>query len=174
MPWARGSWVSAPSTQTGEFRSGIEHYFSKFDSCVVILLQTIAERPRPGGHPDGAARLHYLLFYLAPAMNPRYLSTVDTDLKSTSISVRVGLAVETVGQAGRPKTITGFQVSRVPIECFNKILLYLSLSPLRRTRRQCCWATKTAQSWRAASTRLSRQCWRASSSSRRRRSPSRW
>jgi hypothetical protein len=30
---------------------------------------------------------------------------------------RVGQAVETVGQAGRPKTITGFQVSAFTVSC---------------------------------------------------------
>ena len=56
------------------------------------------------------SKYHFLLYYLATAMNPRFLSTVDTDLNPVSISVRVGQAVETVGQAGRPKTISGFQV----------------------------------------------------------------
>jgi 26S proteasome regulatory subunit N1 len=57
-------------------------------------------------------KFHYLLFYLGIAMNPRYMCTVDDsdELKIVNISVRVGQAVETVGQAGRPKTITGFQV----------------------------------------------------------------
>jgi len=56
-------------------------------------------------------KMHYLLYYLAPAMNPRYLSLIDAVTgASVSASVRVGMAVETVGQAGRPKTITGFQV----------------------------------------------------------------
>jgi 26S proteasome regulatory subunit N1 len=60
-------------------------------------------------------KYHFILFYLSAATNPRYLSTVDTDLQPVSISVRVGLAVETVGQAGRPKTITGFQTHRSPV-----------------------------------------------------------
>jgi 26S proteasome regulatory subunit N1 len=55
-------------------------------------------------------RLHYLLFFLTPAINPRFLATVDTDLQPVTVNARVGQAVETVGQAGRPKTITGFQV----------------------------------------------------------------
>lgn len=58
-------------------------------------------------------KYHYLIYYLTTAMNPRYLSTVDTDLNVLPISVRVGQAVETVGQAGRPKTISGFQVRRI-------------------------------------------------------------
>ena len=60
-------------------------------------------------------KFHYILFFLAPSMNPRYLSTVDADLNPVNISVRVGLAVETVGQAGRPKTITGFQTHTTPV-----------------------------------------------------------
>ena len=60
-------------------------------------------------------KYHFILYYLAAAMNPRYLSTVDTDLQPSSISVRVGQAVETVGQAGRPKTITGFQTHTSPV-----------------------------------------------------------
>ena len=55
-------------------------------------------------------RFHYLLFFLSASMNQRYLNTVDVDLNPLSVTVRVGQAVETVGQAGRPKTITGFQV----------------------------------------------------------------
>lgn len=56
-------------------------------------------------------KYHYLIMYLTPAMSPRYLHLVDNDLQPVRANVRVGLAVETVGQAGRPKTITGFQVS---------------------------------------------------------------
>lgn len=55
-------------------------------------------------------KYHYLLYFLTPAMNPRFVSTVDLQLNPVTATVRVGLAVETVGQAGRPKTITGFQV----------------------------------------------------------------
>jgi 26S proteasome regulatory subunit N1 len=56
-------------------------------------------------------KYHYLLYYLSVAMNPRYLYLVDNELNPVRGTVRVGLAVETVGQPGRPKTITGFQVS---------------------------------------------------------------
>lgn len=60
-------------------------------------------------------KYHYLLFYLTAAMNPRYLSTVDAQLKPVDASVRVGQAVETVGQAGRGKSITGFQTHVSPV-----------------------------------------------------------
>ena len=43
------------------------------------------------------------------------MATVDRDLKPVNISTRVGTAVETVGQAGRPKTITGFQTHTSPV-----------------------------------------------------------
>lgn len=58
---------------------------------------------------------HYLLYYLTCAMNPRMLITVNEDLSWREITVRVGQAVETVGQAGKPKTITGFQTHTTPV-----------------------------------------------------------
>lgn len=48
-------------------------------------------------------------------MYPRLLMTFDEDLRPLSVSVRVGQAVDTVGQAGRPKTITGFQTHNTPV-----------------------------------------------------------
>ncbi|CAM9644994.1 unnamed protein product [Scytosiphon promiscuus] len=58
---------------------------------------------------------HYVLFYITAAMNPRMLMTVDSDLNPLPVNVRVGQAVETVGQAGKPKTITGFQTHTTPV-----------------------------------------------------------
>jgi len=58
---------------------------------------------------------HYLLYYLVSAMNPRFLMTVNEDLEWKPITVRVGQAVETVGQAGKPKRITGFQTHSTPV-----------------------------------------------------------
>ena len=60
-------------------------------------------------------KFHYILYYLSMSVNPRVMTTVDTDLKMVNISTRVGTAVETVGQAGRPKTITGFQTHTSPV-----------------------------------------------------------
>ena len=61
---------------------------------------------------------HYLLYYLTCAMNPRMLVTVNEDLSWRPVTARVGQAVETVGQAGKPKSITGFQTHTTPIETF--------------------------------------------------------
>ncbi|ORZ37891.1 armadillo-type protein [Catenaria anguillulae PL171] len=58
---------------------------------------------------------HWMLYHLASAMYPRMLLVLDEELKPKSVSVRVGQAVDVVGQAGRPKTITGFQTHNTPV-----------------------------------------------------------
>jgi 26S proteasome regulatory subunit N1 len=58
---------------------------------------------------------HWLLYYLTPAVRPRSLITLTEDLEFLPVTVRVGQAVDTVGVAGRPKTITGFQTHQTPV-----------------------------------------------------------
>lgn len=58
---------------------------------------------------------HYLLYFVATAMQPRFLITLDEDLQPLTVNVRVGQAVDIVGQAGRPKTITGWQTQSTPV-----------------------------------------------------------
>ncbi|KAL5362378.1 hypothetical protein BJX96DRAFT_166620 [Aspergillus floccosus] len=58
---------------------------------------------------------HYLLYFLITAMYPRFLVTLDEDLQPLTVNVRVGQAVDVVGQAGRPKTITGWQTQSTPV-----------------------------------------------------------
>jgi 26S proteasome regulatory subunit N1 len=41
--------------------------------------------------------------------------SLDENLKPLQTTVRVGQAVDVVGQAGRPKTITGFQTHTTPV-----------------------------------------------------------
>lgn len=60
-------------------------------------------------------KAHYLLYYLVPAIQPRLLITFDEDLNPLTVPVRVGQAVDVVGQAGKPKTITGFQTHSTPV-----------------------------------------------------------
>ncbi|KAG5389982.1 hypothetical protein IGI04_031523 [Brassica rapa subsp. trilocularis] len=60
-------------------------------------------------------KYHYVLYFLALAMQPRMMLTVDENLKPISVPVRVGQAVDVVGQAGRPRTITGFQTYETPV-----------------------------------------------------------
>uniref|UniRef100_A0A646QHD2 26S proteasome non-ATPase regulatory subunit 2 n=1 Tax=Hemiscolopendra marginata TaxID=943146 RepID=A0A646QHD2_9MYRI len=58
---------------------------------------------------------HYFLYFLVAAMQPRMLVTFDESLNPLPVSVRVGQAVDVVGQAGKPKTITGFQTHTTPV-----------------------------------------------------------
>merc|ERR1711879_647151 len=60
-------------------------------------------------------RFHYVLYYMSLSMFPRMLITMDEEGKPLSVNVRVGQAVDTVGQAGKPKTITGFQTHTAPV-----------------------------------------------------------
>jgi len=61
------------------------------------------------------SKSHYLLYSLVEAIYPRMLMTFDENLKPLPVPVRVGQAVDTIGQAGRPKTITGFQTHTTPV-----------------------------------------------------------
>lgn len=58
---------------------------------------------------------HWMLFWLSNAMSPRFLITLDEDLKPLPVSVRVGKAVDVVGQAGKPRGISGFQTHMTPV-----------------------------------------------------------
>jgi len=63
-----------------------------------------------------ASKMHYLLYALTPAMRPRMLMTLDGDDDALlPVTVRVGTGVDTVAQAGKPKTITGFQSHTTPV-----------------------------------------------------------
>merc|ERR1711971_978779 len=64
--------------------------------------------------PDDVYKTH-LDYGSATAMQPRMLVTFDTELRPLPVSVRVGNAVDVVGQAGKPKTITGFQTHTTPV-----------------------------------------------------------
>jgi len=61
-------------------------------------------------------RDHYLLYLFVTAMKPRMLMMFNVeDMSPVQVDVRVGQALDTVGQAGRPKTITGFQTHTTPV-----------------------------------------------------------
>lgn len=58
---------------------------------------------------------HELLYYLTPAVKPKMLVTIDENLQPLKVNVRVGQAVDVVGQAGKPKTITGWVTQSTPV-----------------------------------------------------------
>jgi len=60
-------------------------------------------------------KYHYLLYFISLAIQPRMLVTFDEALRPLPVPVRVGQAVDVVGQAGKPKTITGFQTHTTPV-----------------------------------------------------------
>ncbi|KAI0372041.1 26S proteasome regulatory complex non-ATPase subcomplex Rpn1 subunit [Pilatotrama ljubarskyi] len=60
-------------------------------------------------------KYHWMLYFLVPSMYPRFLITLDEELNNISVSVRVGQAVDVVGQAGKPRTISGFQTHSTPV-----------------------------------------------------------
>ena len=60
-------------------------------------------------------KYHWMLYFLAPAMYPRFLITLNEELSAMPVTVRVGQAVDVVGQAGKPRTISGFQTHSTPV-----------------------------------------------------------
>jgi 26S proteasome regulatory subunit N1 len=56
-----------------------------------------------------------LLFFVAPAIPPRFLATLDQNGAMIPVQVRVGTAIDVVGQAGRPRAITAFQTLDTPV-----------------------------------------------------------
>jgi len=60
-------------------------------------------------------RCHWMLYFLVTAMYPRFLITLTEELNPFAVTVRVGQAVDVVGQAGKPRTISGFQTHQTPV-----------------------------------------------------------
>lgn len=58
---------------------------------------------------------HSILYFLTSAIKPRMLVTLDENLQPIKVNVRVGQAVDVVGQAGKPKTITGWVTHSTPV-----------------------------------------------------------
>ena len=46
---------------------------------------------------------HYMLSYLGLSFNPKYLFVLDENLQEMDTNVRVGQALDTVGQVGKPR-----------------------------------------------------------------------
>ena len=82
---------------------------------------------------------HYLLYGLATAMQPRMLVTFDTELRPLPVSVRVGNAVDVVGQV-KANPLLEFSTLKANV----KTLLLFRLASQRPsqgskpTQLQCC------------------------------------
>ncbi|CAO1633048.1 unnamed protein product [Jaminaea pallidilutea] len=58
---------------------------------------------------------HWMLYWLSLSMWPRWIITLNEDLQKLPTPVRVGKAVDIVGVAGKPKSISGFQTHTTPV-----------------------------------------------------------
>jgi 26S proteasome regulatory subunit N1 len=101
----------------GKGTIGINPFFSDRNimsrSAVAGLLATLT------AFTDAKAfvldKYHWMLYFLVTAMYPRFLITLDEELNSVPVTVRVGQALDVVGQAGKPRTISGFQTHQTPV-----------------------------------------------------------
>lgn len=55
------------------------------------------------------------MYHLVCSLYPRMTFTLNDKLEHLPVGVRVGQAVDTVGQAGNPRRITGFQTHTSPV-----------------------------------------------------------
>ena len=96
-------------------------------------------------------RYHWMMFWLTAAIRPRFLITLDESLEILPVSVRVGKAVDVVGQAGKPRTISGFQTHTTPVRLGSRergVIAteeYLSYTPSK----YCTRESNLNQLWRA-------------------------
>jgi len=101
----------------GKGTIGINPFFSDRNimsrSAVAGLLATLT------AFTDAKAfvldKYHWMLYFLVTAMYPRFLITLDEELNNVPVTVRVGQALDVVGQAGKPRTISGFQTHQTPV-----------------------------------------------------------
>jgi len=62
-----------------------------------------------------AGRFTHLIYLLVPALRPRMFLAVDEALQPVAVQCRVGQGLDTAGQVGQPRTITGFQTHTTPV-----------------------------------------------------------
>lgn len=63
---------------------------------------------------------HWMLYWLVTAMYPQFLITMNEDIEEQAVTVRVGQAVNTIGQAGTRHGISGFQTHQTPVRIGTK------------------------------------------------------
>lgn len=89
---------------------------SKVSLASLLTISVLLLNPKDFILNDSTSETtHQLLYYLTPAIKPKMLVTVDENLNPIKVNVRVGQAVDVVGQAGKPKTITGWVTQSTPV-----------------------------------------------------------
>lgn len=56
---------------------------------------------------------HWMLYWLVTAMYPQFLITMNEEIEEQAVTVRVGQAVNTIGQAGTRHGISGVSLACV-------------------------------------------------------------
>ena len=102
--------MSKGTVSINPFTTNRTQLSSRSSGSLFALLVALTE-PKTFLHGN----YHFILYLLAPSIYPRFLMTVDENGEQLPCLVRVGQAVDVVGQAGRPKTITGFQTHTTPV-----------------------------------------------------------
>lgn len=77
---------------------------------IVILMNAFLDTPN-----IIQEKHNWMMYYLALAAYPKWLFTLDEEGEAKQTEVRVGKAVDVVGQVGKPKRITGFQQHTTPV-----------------------------------------------------------
>merc|ERR1712151_925375 len=60
-------------------------------------------------------KYQFLIYAICLAMRPRMTMLVDEKLNPLKAQVMVGTGVDTVGQSGNPRTLTGFLIQNSPV-----------------------------------------------------------
>lgn len=93
----------------GKGLTTINPYHSDRNLLSPLALASLLTLLHCGTNPSATlcGKPAYMMYYIVPAVRPRMLLTVDEAGDVVPVSVRVGTAVDTVAQAGQPKSITG-------------------------------------------------------------------
>ncbi|KAK1443414.1 26S proteasome regulatory complex [Babesia gibsoni] len=62
-----------------------------------------------------SSAMPYTLLFIALAIRPRWLITVNPELEHVAVGCRVGNMVETIGTVGKQRRISGFQTHQTPV-----------------------------------------------------------
>lgn len=103
-------------------------------------------------------KYHWMLYFLVPAMYPRFLITLDEDLEPKPVTVRVG----TVSSTYEGGIMYFDPVFRLSMSWDKRASRAQSLAS-KPIRRQYDWQPRNVRSSQRKNTYHSRACWRGSS-----------
>lgn len=110
-----GRQVSSVSYHSQHVGMSLRRVYVFLRTCSALWCDEVSSCEHGQCPPPPSSRVVYSDDQLLASRTRRATPQVDSDLKPLPVNVRVGQAVETVGQAGKPKTITGFQTHTTPV-----------------------------------------------------------